>query len=195
MRRTRTACALVFAAAFAASAAAEEARVWLASSAAHEPVGEISILREDTPSGRPVPRVESLKNTVVNGRAGPDHVYPVLWRFQRKGLPVRVFEEFEDWRKVQEPYGDVVWIHRSQLSGEATVMARGGREQFHVLRRAPSDAAPAIAEIEGGALAELERCEGAWCRIEAGGLAGWAKADALWGADPFADPGPPEPVG
>ena len=180
---------------FGSAAQAEEARVLLASSAAHDPVGAINILRKDTPSGRPVPRVESIGTPLANGRAGPSRAHEVLWRFQRQGLPVRIFEEYDEWRKVQEPFGDVVWVHRSQLSSSATVMARGPRETFHTLRRAPAVSAPAIAEIEGGALADLKRCEGGWCRIEADGVIGWAPVEALWGADPFADPGPPIPLG
>ena len=46
-------------------------------------------------SGLPLPRFVSVKAERANVRAGPGLRYPVAWVFVRKGVPVEVFEEFD----------------------------------------------------------------------------------------------------
>ena len=54
------------------------------------------------PSGLPIPRFVSLKAEKVNVRRGPSSDHPVAWVFQRKGLPVEIVAEFENWRRVRD---------------------------------------------------------------------------------------------
>ena len=58
------------------------------------------------PSGKPVPRYESLKYNEINGRQGPSLEHRVLWKFHRRGLPVKVVAESDVWRQVQDPEGE-----------------------------------------------------------------------------------------
>jgi SH3-like domain-containing protein len=41
----------------------------------------------------------SLKAERVNVRRGPSSDHDVAWVFQRKGLPVEIVAEFENWRR------------------------------------------------------------------------------------------------
>jgi SH3-like domain-containing protein len=135
-----------------------------------------------TISGFCVPRYVSLKRDTVFARKGPGTDYPVLWIYRARGLPVQIVAETLDWRRVCDPDGGAVWVHRSMGDGRRAVQARGP---------APVDllAAPrAGAKVEGllrpRALADFDRCEGAWCRLRAGGVSGWASADQVWGVAP-----------
>ena len=66
-------------------------------------------------SGLPVPRFVSLKAEKVNVRRGPSSDHPVAWVFQRKGLPVEIVAEFENWRRVRDSEGEEGWILQACL--------------------------------------------------------------------------------
>jgi SH3-like domain-containing protein len=129
-------------------------------------------------TGLPLPRFASLRAGKVNLRAGPGVRYPVEWVYQRRGLPVMITAEFDVWRKIRDWRGTVGWIHRSMLTGKRAVIITA-REI--VLRRKPAQDAPAVARAASGVIARVLSCEGAWCRIEAGGIRGWARRTQLWG--------------
>lgn len=134
----------------------------------------------DTFSGLPVPRFVSLKYNETRGRAGPSFGHPVAWLYQRQGLPVEIVAETPDWRRVRDPDGEEVWMHRRTLTGRRSVWAI---EATRLLAR-PDETASLIADVEAGAVLWLERCRGGWCRLEADDRRGWARADAFWGVYP-----------
>jgi SH3-like domain-containing protein len=131
-------------------------------------------------SGLRVPRFVSLRYDEAVGRSGPSGEHPRLWVYQRSGLPVQVIQETPDWRKVRDPGGVEVWMHRRLLSGRRSVWAL---EAADLLAR-PDEESSLIARIEPDARLWLERCRPGWCRLEAGGRRGWARADAFWGLSP-----------
>jgi SH3-like domain-containing protein len=142
--------------------------------------------RISTFSGLAVPRYSSLRSDKVNGRAGPSEDYPVKWVYRRARLPVVVIRESDDWRKIRDPMGDEVWVHRSLLAGERTAAAtRNG-----AIRRDPEARSPALAFYGPGAVMTLQDCLDAWCRVEAEGRKGWALAAELWGVDALPAPHP-----
>lgn len=105
--------------------------------------------------------------------------------YQRAGLPVQIIAETPDWRRVRDPDGEEVWMHRRLLSGRRAVRALN---EADMLAR-PEDEAALVARIEPGAVLWLERCRAGWCRLEAGGQRGWAEAAAFWGV--YADEAEP----
>ncbi|MGX6649090.1 SH3 domain-containing protein [Maricaulaceae bacterium MS644] len=131
-------------------------------------------------SGLRVPRFVSLRYDEAVGRSGPSGDHPRLWVYQRAGLPVEVIQETPDWRKVRDPGGVEVWMHRRLLTGRRSVWAL---EATDMLAR-PDAESSLIARIEPDARLWLERCRPGWCRLEAGGRRGWARADAFWGLSP-----------
>lgn len=131
----------------------------------------------DTFSGLPVPRFVSLKFNETRGRAGPSFTHPVAWLYQRQGLPVEIVAETPDWRRVRDPEGEEVWMHRRTLTGRRSVWSRDATQ----LRSRPDETASLIADVQAGAVLWLERCRAGWCRLEADDHRGWARADAFWG--------------
>jgi SH3-like domain-containing protein len=146
--------------------------------AAKEPPGARSAPRA---TGLPLPRFASLRAREVYMRAGPGTRYPVEWIYKRRGLPVEIVAEFDTWRKVRDWTGTIGWVHRAMLSGKRTGITLSADT---VLRRSPAEGAAAVARAEPGVVAEIENCEGAWCRITARGLTGWAARSQLWGVYP-----------
>lgn len=134
-------------------------------------------------SGLPVPRFSSLKAAEVNGRAGPSADYPVEWSYRRAGLPVVIVRESGDWRKIRDPMGDEVWVHRSMLGAARTAITT----QAGVVRRDPEGRAPVLASFGAGAVVSLSDCNEDWCRIEASGHKGWVSRRLLWGSEDLSD--------
>lgn len=132
------------------------------------------------PSGLPLPRFASLAAPEVNVRTGPSTDYPIRWVYARVGLPVKIVEEFDVWRRIEDPDGETGWAHSSLLSIRKTVMLTG--TGIHELRRSPVPDARVVLRAESGVMGELDRCEAGWCRVEIEGTSGWMPAEALWGA-------------
>jgi SH3-like domain-containing protein len=137
------------------------------------------------PSGLPVPRFVSLKAEKINVRRGPSSDHPVAWVFQRKGLPVEIVAEFENWRRIRDSEGEEGWILGSMLAGKRTAVVapwRGG--QLTQLHSAPSAASSVYAKLAAGAMSEVSNCSGKWCEISAGGYDGFVEQEMLWGVYP-----------
>ncbi len=133
-------------------------------------------------SGLKVPRFVSFKNSPVNMREGPSTDTPVKWVYQRKGLPVEIIEEFDNWRKVRDSDGETGWVHRQMLDGARTGLIVG--REIATLHREPDAASPAVAFAQPGLVGRLKRCEGGFCEISARGYTGWVARAQLWGVYP-----------
>jgi SH3-like domain-containing protein len=137
----------------------------------------------ETPSGQPVPRFVSLRYAKVNGRAGPDLSYPVRWVYGRRGLPVRVTAETEEWRRIEDPQGGVVWVHRRTLDGRRTAMVRPMQSLQSSLRRKPASDARVSALLASGVIVDIEDARPGWRKVRVGTHRGWTPAGDLWGGD------------
>ena len=65
---------------------------------------------------------QSLKYNKSFMRIGPSKKFPIKWVFVSRGLPVKIIEKFENWKKIQVPDGTVGWIRKDQLNNEQTVI-------------------------------------------------------------------------
>lgn len=134
------------------------------------------------PSGLPLPRFASLAEPEVNVRTGPSTDHPIRWVYTRAGLPVKVVEEFDVWRRIEDPDGEQGWAHSTLLSIRRTVMIRGA--DIQELRRSPEPDARVVLRAEPGVIGGFDHCERDWCRIEIQGQRGWLPRAALWGVLP-----------
>lgn len=138
-------------------------------------------------SGLPLPRFVSLKSDPVNLRTGPGRKYPKAWVFRRVGLPLEVFQEFENWRRVRDSEGASGWILSVLLSGRRTALlmpweAKANKSSKLVdLKRSPRSGSGAVARLEVGSLTNVKSCDGKWCRVSIGSYSGYLKQDQLWG--------------
>ena len=135
--------------------------------------------RAHTLSGFCVPRYVSLKRGEVYGRKGPGKDYPALWIYHVKGLPVQVVAETVDWRRICDPDGGAIWVHRSMVDGKRSVMAMGAAPIR--LAKAPKAGAATGGYLNPRALANLDACQDDWCKVTVGGVSGWLRAGQVWG--------------
>ena len=71
-------------------------------------------------TGLEIPRYISLKSDDANIRVGPSKNYPIKIKYIKKNYPLKVLEEYEDWRKVEDFQKNIGWIHKSLISGNRT---------------------------------------------------------------------------
>jgi SH3-like domain-containing protein len=132
-----------------------------------------------TPSGLPVPRYVTLKFGKVNARAGPGDDHRLLFVYTVKGLPVQVVAETSEWRRVCDPTGGLVWVHKRTTDGRRSVINMG-KAPVSLVRR-PKDGSQSRAYLNPRALAALDRCDKGWCKVSVDGASGWVREGALWG--------------
>lgn len=128
-------------------------------------------------SGKPLPRFESLRYSAVHGRKGPTLDHPIVWRYERKGLPMLIVRETNGWRRVRDMDGDEVWVQARMLSATRTVMII----KATTLYKSASISSAPIAKATSGLVATLDACEGTWCRVKVQRKTGWVSRAALWG--------------
>jgi len=142
-------------------------------------------------TNRPLPRFVSLNAAEINVRRGPGLDYRLDWVYERRGLPVRVLDEHDNWRLIEDSAGDGGWVYHALISGRrmAEVTAPGvllQSEPSAEVRTGPcralvESATRAVACAEGGVLARLTACRREWCRIATSGHDGWVPKSAIWG--------------
>ncbi|CAN5559280.1 SH3 domain-containing protein [soil metagenome] len=141
--------------------------------------------KSKTATGLPLPRFVSLKSDKINVRRGPSSDHPVAWVFQRKGLPVEIIAEFENWRRIRDSDGAEGWVYQSMLSGKRTAIVAPWRKTATVaMLNGPDSADGIVARVKAGVVGTISQCSGKWCNISAGGYSGWVEQPMLWGVYP-----------
>ena len=89
--------------------------------AAPQAVSERTTTAEGT-SGLPIPRFVTTRSEAVNLRSGPGERYPVQWVLRKKGMPVEIIAEYENWRKIRDWLDTEGWVHQALLSGKRMIV-------------------------------------------------------------------------
>ena len=135
-----------------------------------------------TPSGLPVPRYVTLKFDDVNARAGPGDDHRLLWVYHARGLPVQVVAENLEWRRICDPEGGLAWVHKRTTDGRRTVIRL--QPGAVALYSRPKPETKIAAYLNARSLAGLVKCnDKGWCKLQSGGVTGWAAPGQVWGTD------------
>lgn len=126
----------------------------------------------------PIPRYVSLKVKEANVRRGPSLSHKIDWIYKRKNMPLEVYGEYENWRRVRDFEGLGGWIHYTLLSGIRFVLVKNELLEMRLL---PSIDAQVIAKIPQHNIATLDKCTKDWCRITDDGYKGWVPKSEIWG--------------
>ena len=130
-------------------------------------------------TGLEIPRYVSLKSDDANIRVGPSKNYPIEIKYIVKNYPLKVLEEYEDWRKVQDFKNNIGWIHKSLISGTRTgIVLSNDSKNIKLLNTLDGNV---IGEIGKGNIVFLEKCKIYWCLISSGNFKGWVDKKYIWG--------------
>jgi len=148
-------------------------------------LGLVGGVRAAEKSTEPIPRFVSLRADTVNLRAGPGGRYPIEYVYHRKGYPLEIVAEFDQWRRVRDWQGTEGWVHERMVTGARNIVVEGAQR---ILRAAADNGAAPVAKLDPGVIAHLLECRDAWCRIEVqtGGsdVKGWLTRNEIWGVLP-----------
>lgn len=129
----------------------------------------------------PLPRFVSMKASEGNVRRGPSLSHRIDWVYKRRNMPLQITAEHGHWRRVQDRDGAGGWVHYALLSGVRTAIVEVDSLNLHAR---PDPSSPVNAQLLMGVVAELRKCEVAWCELSAGGYRGWARKGSFWGVKP-----------
>jgi SH3-like domain-containing protein len=130
----------------------------------------------------PVPRFVSVKSSEVNVRAGPNTRYPLKFIIIKKGEPLEVIAEFEQWRKIRDRLGDEGWVHESMLGGKRYAIVKSAQNEF--VYEDPDIKSEKIVMLEPNVYVDIIKCELDWCKIKINDFKGWMPKNIIWGVYP-----------
>ncbi len=130
-------------------------------------------------TGLEIPRYISLKSNDANIRIGPSKNYPIEIKYIKKNYPLKILEEYEDWRKVEDFQKNFGWIHKSLISGSRTgIVLSNDNKTIKLLNTLNGNV---IGEIGKGNIVFLEKCKIDWCLVSFGEYRGWIDKINIWG--------------
>ena len=130
-------------------------------------------------TGLEIPRYISLKSDDANIRVGPSKNYPIEIKYIKKNYPLKVLEEYEEWRKVEDFNKNIGWIHKSLISGIRTgIVLSNNNKNIKLLNTLDGNI---IGEIGYGNIIFLEKCKIDGCLISSGNFEGWMDKKYIWG--------------
>ncbi len=134
-----------------------------------------------TAADRPVPYWASIAAGDALMRTGPGREYPAVWRYRREGLPIRVVQVHESWRRVVDLDGTIGWMASVLLSAERTAIVVG---EERPMRSAPDRGSRLLWRAAPGVVGFIRHCERGWCEFAVNGKVGFVETAGLWGVEP-----------
>ena len=130
-------------------------------------------------TGLEIPRYVSLKSNDANIRVGPSKNYPIEIKYIKKNYPLKILEEYEEWRKVEDFKKNIGWIHKSLISGNRTgIILSKDNKNIDLLNTLDGKI---IGEIGRGNIVYIEKCKIKWCLVSKENFKGWMKKRFIWG--------------
>ena len=139
---------------------------------------------EESESGLALPRMVSLRSSLINVRSGPGSRYPIEWVYKQKGAPVEIIAEFELWRKIKDWEGAENWVHKAMLTNKRWIKMTK-KETANIYAKPQSDSR-IIAKVEDQVIGKIEKCpeQKDFCLIKFSEFEGWVNRNDFYGVYP-----------
>lgn len=123
----------------------------------------------------------SFRSNETNVRSGPGTSYPVKFTFKRRGLPIQVISEYDNWSEVKDFDGETGWVASSLVTKKRTLIIRTKKE-FVNMHKKSNEKSTIIFRLKNNVIGNYIKClEIDWCAIEVKDKKGWVKKDELFG--------------
>ena len=130
-------------------------------------------------TGLELPRFVSLKSNDSNIRVGPSKNYPIVIKYITTNFPLKVIDEYDDWRKILDFQNNTGWIHKSLIKGDRYGIIISTKINNAKLFNAVGG--KNIGEISNGSIVNLSKCKPKWCLVIKNNYKGWVNKKYLWG--------------
>ena len=131
-------------------------------------------------TGLEIPRYVSLKNNDANIRVGPSINYPIKLKYIVQDFPLKISEEYNDWRKVSDFQNNYGWLHKSLIKGERSGIINTSKKNVRFYNTINGKI---IGEINNGTIIKLKKCKINWCQISKNNITGWVIKKNIWGVE------------
>ena len=132
-------------------------------------------------TGLKLPRYVSFKSDESNLRVGPSKNYPIILVYNVANFPIKIIDEFEDWRKIIDFKDNIGWVHKSLIRAERYGVVVSESEKKVIIFN--SIESKKIGEIEKGAVVLISKCKVDKCKITDNDYSGWIKKKYIWGIE------------
>ena len=132
-----------------------------------------------------LPRMASLRSSLVNARSGPGRRYPVDWIYTQRGAPVEIIQEYvyeqELWYQIKDWENSTGWVHHTMISNNrfAKVITQGENNLY-----ARQDyKSKVIARVESDVVGAVKKCpkNEEFCLIKFSSIEGWMPKKDIFG--------------
>ena len=130
-------------------------------------------------TGLEIPRYVSLKSNDANIRVGPSTNYPIVIKYIQNNYPLKILEEYDDWRKIEDFSKNKGWIHKSLISGNrAGIIVSNNKNKIEIFNTIKGKT---IGDIGKGNIVSINKCKIDWCSISYNKYKGWVYKKNIWG--------------
>tara|TARA_B100001057_G_C22686297_1_gene885851 strand:- start:490 stop:1074 length:585 start_codon:yes stop_codon:yes gene_type:complete len=130
-------------------------------------------------TGLDIPRYVSLKSNDANIRVGPSKNYPIEIKYIKENYPLKILEEYKEWRKVEDVKRNIGWIHQSLITGTRTGIIKSKyNKNIKLFNTLNGDV---IGEIGKGNIVYIKKCKIDWCLVAIENYSGWIDKKYIWG--------------
>jgi SH3-like domain-containing protein len=130
----------------------------------------------------PIPRFASIKFDEVNARTGPAADCPVEWKFIKKGEPIEIIAEYDQWRQIRDIKGEGGWVQVGALAIKRHIIVTSA-EPIPLIKE-HGNYTNIVAYIYPEVRCKLNKCANEWCNVVCDGYKGWLARKFLWGIYP-----------
>ena len=97
---------------------------------------------------------------------------------RKKNLPVKIIDEWWEWKKIIDLKKNSGWIHDTQLKkGKSFILL-----EDQLLFSKPTKYSKPIVKISSGRLLLVKKCKLKWCRVKTENYTGWLEVKNVWGS-------------
>lgn len=122
----------------------------------------------------------SLRSNETNVRSGPGLSYPVKFTFHKRGLPVHVISEYDNWSEIKDYEGQTGWIANSLITKKRTLLIRTDKDFINMHKKYNSKSS-ILYRLENNVVGDYLKCLDDWCAIEVGNKKGWVERNNVFG--------------
>ncbi len=130
-------------------------------------------------TGLDLPRFVSLKSDDSNVRVGPSKNYPILRKYIVKNYPLKIIEEYDDWRKIIDFQNNTGWVHKSIIKGERYGIIIS--EKKNNINIHNTSKGKIIGQVTINSIVSVPKCKLSWCFVSINNQGGWVEKKNIWG--------------
>lgn len=125
-----------------------------------------------------VPDFASIKIEEINIRSGPGKSYPIKYVYKKRGMPVKLLKEYDNWYQIEDFEGDFGWATKSYISTnfKTIIVTRDD-----VVYSRPRTSSTPIFRVEKNVVMNVLKCKADFCKVSVNNRRGWINKGSVWG--------------